>query len=68
MTEKDKIIQELRRENEELKNKLEESQLMSKALQDFFGWMRDEAFGMDQMCQIVDEYLKDTGEGIGFLS
>ena len=55
MDEKDKTIQDLRRENEKLKSWVEE-------LEAFTDWMKEEGFGPEQFQKIMAEYFKDKGK------
>ena len=52
MDEKDKLIQELRRWVDELEEKVDKAE-------DFYNWLRYEAFGADQMDVVEEAYKED---------
>ena len=63
MTEQDKQMQELRRENERLNKWVEELEAKCDAMDKFVAWMKETAFGKEQYDRIIEEYIKDTGNG-----
>ena len=63
MTEQDKLIQDLRRENARLQEWVDELEAKYDTLDKFITWMKNTAFGPEQYDRILKEYIRDTGGG-----
>ena len=64
MTELEKQIQELRRENERLQKWVEDLEAKVAESERFMTWLKTDAFGRDQYNLLMSEYRKDTGGGM----
>ena len=60
MTEQDKQIQDLRRENERLAKWVDELENKLEEWRRFYEWMKNTGFGEEQLDKIVEQYYEDT--------